>query len=1215
VFGYNCVERAAQGEGKERKASGLALLASKALPFHEVGAHSPHQVLGKVSVPGVTAGITVGTVYVPPTKVHQGARKAVLKNLANAVAKVLEQNADAEVLIMGDFNMKRKQLQRWLIREKLPLGAVPVTGYQMTYRSGKRRTAIDHAIATWPAIRRGAVVRVGSTWDRSDHFPIICELPLAATSGDEGVERRSRRVVLKGQVKACAWEIAQHNYWDPLIEQLGEDECDVSEAAEVMREVSWNVLATQKAMDAREVGTREGQYPIRAKTRKAINHRRNLMAKIEKGRRTQELTEVQAGILEAQYKVELARTKRMCRADRREFWLKCVKASVTQLKTGNPAGYWRWIKSTMGSGHSGAGSAACQPVVDPTKGSLVTDRVEIGQAWAGHYARLAADTGRPSDKAHWAAVGRTLPKLGELPGLNDLPSWDEVRQVIKSMHNNKAPGRDGIPIEVYKTELEAERMVETGVMDAIDQVVAGPASKIGSVLLMIVRQCWLQKTVPKMWETANVVSIPKKGCDPTNMDSYRGISLIPVALKVLCTILARRISNALESSGRLCKEQGGFRPREECMAQVVALYEVLWRRHQEGEVTYVTFFDFVKAYDKVIHAALFYKMECIGVRGQILEFVRELYAHSNIVVTGSFGESPVVPLLTGLRQGCPMSPVLFDIFINDLASELEGLGVEVPQAGGAEISSLLLADDVASLTANTDNTHEAVDAVAKWGDNWGMVGGAKKCGIMMVGGEEADLPEAHGPWTIHGGNIPLVMDYQYLGCKLHVGLSLDVTCADRRSKGVAALAAMRPFLRLRSIPIATKVLVVKSVLRSSMLYGAELWGMSGNRVDKSNKAMNRALRLCIAGPFESSGGISLIALREELDVPSIQAASAAARARAFFKYPQLKTWAADLVQNPSRVRGNAWTSGTIRWMNRWGPKVVVVQEAVDEALAEGALKGHVVCPGRVAHEIVQKHVWDRERAKSAATSWKDYQLAGYVKTRSWVQQAAYWPEFTNGAVELIRCRVGCFTTVTKLAKWGKVHSKYGGMCPFCNANRPETVSHMLVECSAWDSDRQSLIGQLIAQAEGSMARRGDNDRVDASSTAIALLGGGEGSRYLPGWVKHQGLSTPGAEPTTESGEAVAQDGTQDSNSEGSEPSTGTTARCDPHRTGSADPVRADSGGPPGCVRVAAFLQAVRVKRLARLDRLDKPGQEPPRADAPSGVGQGVDAPSDLALAD
>jgi hypothetical protein len=83
-------------------------------------------------------------------------------------------------------------------------------------------------------------------------------------------------------------------------------------------------------------------------------------------------------------------------------------------------------------------------------------------------------------------------------------------------------------------------------------------------------QCiWQMSHIPSIWRTADLWSLHKAG-DLTSMDNYRGISLIPVALKVISKVVINCISSVLTAAGHMAKEQAGFCTKEECIGQVLA---------------------------------------------------------------------------------------------------------------------------------------------------------------------------------------------------------------------------------------------------------------------------------------------------------------------------------------------------------------------------------------------------------------------------------------------------------------------------------------------------------------------------------------------------------------------------------------------------------------------------------------------------------------------
>ncbi|KAK4525908.1 hypothetical protein GAYE_SCF18G3817 [Galdieria yellowstonensis] len=121
--------------------------------------------------------------------------------------------------------------------------------------------------------------------------------------------------------------------------------------------------------------------------------------------------------------------------------------------------------------------------------------------------------------------------------------------------------------------------------------------------------------------------------------------------------------------------------------------------------TYACFINLRKAFDRVPHEALFRKLESLGIRGRCLEFYRGLYRSSWTQVSSRISDtlSPACPFCRGVRQGDPSSPLLFDLFINDLLEQYRPFGIRVvgmPESCiGTEnrLPGLMFADDVVLL--------------------------------------------------------------------------------------------------------------------------------------------------------------------------------------------------------------------------------------------------------------------------------------------------------------------------------------------------------------------------------------------------------------------------------------------------------------------------------------------------------------------------------------
>ena len=115
--------------------------------------------------------------------------------------------------------------------------------------------------------------------------------------------------------------------------------------------------------------------------------------------------------------------------------------------------------------------------------------------------------------------------------------------------------------------------------------------------------------------------------------------------------------------------------------------------------TFVVFIDFSKTYDRVDRTLLWFKLIMLGISGRMLEALKSLYNEVKCSVRINGQMSDWFDVKIGLKQGCILSPLLFNIFINDLAQMVNNLECGASYSEG-DVTILLYADDIVLLSDN-----------------------------------------------------------------------------------------------------------------------------------------------------------------------------------------------------------------------------------------------------------------------------------------------------------------------------------------------------------------------------------------------------------------------------------------------------------------------------------------------------------------------------------
>jgi hypothetical protein len=271
----------------------------------------------------------------------------------------------------------------------------------------------------------------------------------------------------------------------------------------------------------------------------------------------------------------------------------------------------------------------------------------------------------------------------------------ELQEAIKCLKNGKSPGPDNIHPEFVK-HFGNNTLV---------------------ALLDIFNLSW-NTVVPAEWKKAFIVPILKKDKPPDSVTSYRPIALTSVLSKVIERMIISRLNWFLESNNLLSPRQAGFRRHHSTVQQVSFLTQAIKDSLDERKSVLATFVDFESAYDRVWRLRSLQKLQFLGICGNMFTWIKNFVSQRFSAVRYGEAVSKFRQTETGLPQGTVISPILFNIFINDLVDFLSPV-----------VESALFADDLvmwgSAEKKHQDNLNGTLNAALMKLDLWCQENGMK----------------------------------------------------------------------------------------------------------------------------------------------------------------------------------------------------------------------------------------------------------------------------------------------------------------------------------------------------------------------------------------------------------------------------------------------------------------------------------------------------------
>ena len=329
------------------------------------------------------------------------------------------------------------------------------------------------------------------------------------------------------------------------------------------------------------------------------------------------------------------------------------------------------------------------------------------------------------------------------------PTADEIRAKIRS-NANTSPGPDRIEYRHLKS---------------ID-----PSCEI---LALIYQHCMAQRDVPASWKCATTVMIHKKGSteDPTN---FRPIALMSCVYKVLMGVLAKRLTRWSIDNDILSPQQKSARPAEGCYEHSFLLQSLVGDARRNQKNVFLAWLDLRNAFGSIPHAALTTTLTHMGAPQEFVSMVSNLYTDSYTQIRVGQDYTEHIPLLAGVKQGCPLSPILFNLSIELILRQAKKSATEIGPALHHEtpLSILAYADDLVVISRHRVRLQKILDAVSTAANTLGLTFRPdKSASLSFTNSKRAPNKFELFEYEIQNQPMPILEEeenYRYLGVPIGV---------------------------------------------------------------------------------------------------------------------------------------------------------------------------------------------------------------------------------------------------------------------------------------------------------------------------------------------------------------------------------------------------------------------------------------------------------------
>lgn len=400
------------------------------------------------------------------------------------------------------------------------------------------------------------------------------------------------------------------------------------------------------------------------------------------------------------------------------------------------------------------------------------------------------------------------------PSMDEPFSFNEFMSVLSKKKIHSAPGVDNISYRIIKS-LKLNILVE--ICNQLNVV-------------------WKSKIIPPRWRNSKLILIQKPNKHRFDIDSKRGIVLMNVFLKIINTMVKNRLSKFAENKGLFPHLSFGFRQEHSAISCVNYVVNSIKEAKKKKEKCVAIFLDISKAFDTVNCQTLLKILERKRIPTETTQWIYQYLKDRTVKITALEGDISA-NVNTGLPQGCPLSPILFNLYTADL-HQLEEEDVILNQ----------FADDFAVLVKGVGyeiigKANRFLDKLFHALSELGLSVNPAKCVVVNF----SKIPNEKINICLQGEKISVQNIHKYLGYTIDKMLTHRKHLEEISTKAAKNLNLLK-MMAGRKSPASpeTMLKIGNAIVRSKMEYGAVVYGNAAKTHRKRlETTLNASIRICM----------------------------------------------------------------------------------------------------------------------------------------------------------------------------------------------------------------------------------------------------------------------------------------------------------------------------------------------------------------------------------